>query len=213
MRNVFSLLVFVLFYNVAFSQIETCPKGGYANLQGVLEKTPCSDFNVEIERRSKGKIKMVAGNDYQLNPIDKSVKKKFLKNELYAYSDGDSLLLNCKKYEIQFWYSMIEAENDDYFLFRAGLPSNFERYGLEASNLPYMFGGIIAGISAAKRALIRLPYILDKEKDEVYIVSEENILEYIGDNQGLKEQFANELEKGDVDTLMRYLTEWVNSSK
>lgn len=213
MRNIFSLFVLALCCNAAFSQLETYPKGAYASLQEVLEKTPSSDFDVEIERRSKGKIKMVAGNDYQLNPIDKSVKKKFLKKELYAYSDGSSLFLNGKKYEIQFWYCKIEAENDDYLVFRAGLPSNFERYGLEASNLPYMFGGIIAGISAAKRALIRLPYILDKKKDEAYIVSEDDILEYIGGNQDLKEQYDSEPEKGDVDVLMKYLTEWVNSSK
>ncbi|KAB5484724.1 DUF6563 family protein [Flagellimonas hadalis] len=212
MRNSISLFILALFCNITFAQMESYPKGGYANLQEVFDKTPSSEFNVEIERRSKGKIKMVAGNDYQLNPIDKLVKNKFLKNELYAYSDGSILLLNCKKYEIQFWYSKIEAENDNYFVFRAGLPSNFERYGLEASNLPYMFGGIISGISAAKRALIRLPYILDKKSEEVYIVSEEDILEYIGDNKDLKEKYVNEPQKGDVDILMRYLIEWVNSS-
>ena len=73
-----------------------------------MNKKPSENFNVELEKRSKGKIKMNGGNDYQLNPVDKNVKKKILKREVYAFSDGTDLFLNSFKHELQFWYSKVE---------------------------------------------------------------------------------------------------------
>lgn len=212
MRTQFAHLLLFLFCLPIFAQNTTYPEGGYATLQELLNRTPTDQYSVEVEERSQGKIKMNGGNDFQLNPLDKSVKKSFLRNELLAYSDGVNLLINGYPYEIQVWYAKVEAENAQYFIFRAGLPSNFKRYGLEPSQMQYMFGGIISGIGAAKRALIRVPYILDKETDTMHLLSEENILSFIGDNASLAEQFANEPEKGNVDTLMRYLTAWVNGN-
>ena len=61
------------------AQTESYPTGIYMNFQEVMNKKPSENFNVELEKRSKGKIKMNGGNDYQLNPVDKNVKKKILK--------------------------------------------------------------------------------------------------------------------------------------
>ncbi|NAY92964.1 hypothetical protein GTQ34_13655 [Muricauda sp. JGD-17] len=210
MKNVFPLLVLILICNKLSAQTESYPKGGYASFQEVLERSPSADYNLEIEKRSEGKIWMSAGNDYQLNPLEKSVKKKYLRKELHAYADGTDLYLNGYKYEIQFWYSKVEAENDECFLFRAGLPSNFERYGIETSALPNMFGGIFAGLSAGKRALIRVPYILYKETEEVYLITDKDLMHYMGDDKDLWERYTNDSEKNDIDILMRYLSEWVN---
>ena len=196
-----------------FAQSTTYPEGGYATLQELLNRMPTAQYKVEVEQRSEGRIKMNGGNDYQLNPMDKSVKKSFLRNKLIAYSDGADLLINGYPYEIQTWYGKVEAENSQYFVFRAGLPSNFKRYGLEPSKMNSMFGGIIAGIGAAKRALIRVPYLLEKDTDAMHLISEENILSFIGDDATLAEQFVNEPEKGNVDTLMRYLTIWVQAKR
>jgi len=108
------------------------------------------DLFVEIlslkELRTKGKIKMNGGNDYQLNPVDKNVKRKVLKKQVYAYSDGNDLFLNSFKHELQFWYSKVEGENENYFVFNAGIPMNMKRYGMESSDISYMFGGIISGL-------------------------------------------------------------------
>lgn len=44
------------------------------SFQEVKEKKPSENYTVELEKISKGKIKMNGGNDYQLNPVNKNVK-------------------------------------------------------------------------------------------------------------------------------------------
>lgn len=202
-------LLLVINYSIK-AQMETYPRGIYMSFQEVKEKNPSENYTVELEKRSKGKIKMNGGNDYQLNPVNKNVKKKVLKRQVYAYSDGNDLFLNSLKHELQFWYSKVDGENDNYFIFNAGVPMNMKRYGMEPSNISYMFGGIIAGFSAAKKALIRLPYIMDKNTQDVILVSEKNIRELMRESTDLIEEYEKETEKDNVETITKYLLKWVN---
>lgn len=209
MKYLFIAITFSLFINFLNAQQETYPKGLYMNLDEVLEKSPSENFNIELEKRSKGKIKMVGGNDYQLNPIDKNVKKKFLRKDVYAYSDGTNLYINSFIHELFLWYSKVEADSNQYILFKAAIPQKPEDYGIESSNFPNMFGGIIGGISAAKRALIRLPYILDKENNKVILVSESNVRDFIGNSPELLSEFENEPDKNNSEVIFEYLSRWM----
>lgn len=213
MKNL-ALITFLVVINYSLkAQTETYPKGIYMSLQEIIDKNPSENYTVELEKRSKGKIKMNGGNDYQLNPVDKNVKKKVLKRQVYAYSDGNDLFLNSFKHELQFWYSKVDGENDNYFVFNAGIPMNMKRYGMESSDISYMFGGIIAGFSAAKRALIRLPYVMDKNTQEVILISEKNIRELMSESTDLITKYEKETEKNNVETLTKYLSKWVNEKQ
>ena len=190
------LFIFLIVINYTLkAQIEKYPKGIYMSFQEVLDKNPSENYTVELEKRTKGKIKMNGGNDYQLNPVNKNVKKKILKREVYAYSNGTDLFLNSFKHELQFWYSKVDGENDNYFVFNAGIPMNLKKYEMESSDISYMFGGIIAGFSAAKRALIRLPYLMDKNTQEVILVSEKNIRKLINESPDLIMEYEEETKK------------------
>ena len=204
-----ALFIFLIIINYTLkAQTEKYPKGIYMRFQEVIDKNPSENDTVELEKRTKGK--MNGGNDYQLNPVDKNVKRKVLKKQVYAYSDGNDLVLNSFKHELQFWYSKVEGENENYFVFNAGIPMNMKRYGMESSDISYMFGGIISGFSAAKRALIRLPYLMDKNTQEVILVSEKNIRDLIGESSDLVMEYEKETEKDNVETLTKYLTKWIN---
>ena len=206
-----TLIIFLVIINYSIkAQTDTYPKGNYMNFQEIKDKNSSKNYVVELEKRSKGKIKMNGGNDYQLNPIDKNVKKNVLKKQVYAYSDGNDLYLNSFKHELQFWYSKVDAENENYFVFNAGIPMNMKRYGMKSSDISYMFGGIIAGFSAAKKALIRLPYVMDKNTQEVILVSEKNIRELMSESTDLIAEYETETEKDNVETLTKYLLKWVN---
>ena len=206
-----ALFIFLIIINYTLkAQTEKYPKGIYMRFQEVIDKNPSENDTVELEKRTKGKIKMNGGNDYQLNPVDKNVKRKVLKKQVYAHSDGNDLFLNSFKHELQFWYSKVEGENENYFVFNAGIPMNMKRYGMESSDISYMFGGIISGFSAAKRALIRLPYLMDKNTQEVILVSEKNIRDLIGESSDLVMEYEKETEKDNVETLTKYLTKWIN---
>ncbi|MFK7905309.1 MAG: DUF6563 family protein [Chitinophagales bacterium] len=209
MKNTLFLVAILMFNVQVKPQNDAYPKGLYMNFQEVVEKSPSQHYDVELEERTKGKIKMNGGNDYQLNTITDNVKKKFLKRDVYAYSDGTDLYINCLKYELQLWYSKIEGENEKYFLFKAGIPMFPKDYGMKNTDISYMFG-LIGAFSAAKKALIRLPYLLNKESQEVILVSEKNITEVIGSSLELAMEFDKETEKEDVEVLSKYLLKWIN---
>lgn len=211
MRNVILVFLFICLNNAVYAQTESYPQGLYMDLQEVFDKKPSGDHSVELEERSAGKIKMNGGNDYQINSVDKAVKRAFLFKEVYAYSEGSDLYLNCYKYELQAWYTRVEGENQKYFFFKAGIPMNAKRYGFESSDLSNMFGGVFAAFGAAKRAMIRLPYLLDKDSQQAVLVSHKNIRDYIGTSPQLVDDYEKEQEKDNVDVISGYLLKWIQT--
>lgn len=210
MRIIVSVILLAVLCHPLYAQMENYPKGLYMNIQEVFDKKPSEDYNVELEKRSSGKIKMNGGNDYQINSEDKAVKRSFLLKDVYAYSEGSELYLNCFKYELQYWYTKIEGENNKYFFFRAGIPMNPQRHGLKSSELSNMFG-VFGAFGAAKRAMIRLPYLLDKASQDVVLVSDKNIRDYIGSSKYLIDEYENEQDKNDVDVISNYLLKWMQN--
>ena len=209
------VLTALIILNVTINAQDTVyPEGMYMTFQEIIDKTPSKNYKVQLEKRSKGKIKMNGGNDFQINPINKNVKKKTLKKEVIAYSDGSDLYINGLVYQLQFWYSRVEAENDKYFVFRAGIPMNPARYGIKSMNdYSIMFGGIIGGFGAAKRALIRLPYVMDKETKEPVLVSEENIDDFIDPNSDLYKTYSKAQNKDEIDLILKHLIMWINKGE
>ena len=203
--------MFIFLTNAVVAQTENYPQGLYMNLQEVLDKAPSGKHSVELEERSAGKIKMNGGNDYQINSAEKAVKRAFLFKEVYAYSEGSDLYLNCYKHELQAWYTRVEGENQKYFFFKAGIPMNAKRYGFESSDLSNMFGGVFAAFGAAKRAMIRLPYLLDKDSQEAVLVSQKNIRDYIKTSPQLIDDYEKEQEKDNVDVISGYLLKWIQT--
>lgn len=211
MKNLILISAFVCFSLCMNAQTATYPEGIYMDFKEVIDKAPSKHLNVELEHRSTGKIKMNGGNDYQLNAIDKDVKRTFFLKDVYAYSDGTDLYNNCFKYELQYWYAKVEGENSDYFFFKAGIPMNPKKYGFESSDLSNMFGGVFAAFGAAKRALIRLPYLLDKDTQEAVLISEKNIRDYIGSSTALGNAYEQEQKKNDVEVISTYLLKWMGN--
>ena len=59
----------------------------------ILQNKPSANYNVALEKRTEGEIKMNGGNDYQLNALDNSTNRGQLKKEVEGYSDGENLYL------------------------------------------------------------------------------------------------------------------------
>ena len=115
------------------------------NLKEMLEKQPSNQIHLDIEERTEGDIVMMGGNDFKLISGDKSVKKRSIKREIWAYSDGKNLYVNCFQFDCQFWYAKVEVEGEK-LQFHAGISMN------EAT-----MGGAIGGaVAATKRYLYQL---------------------------------------------------------
>ena len=207
MKNI--LIIFcIIYFTTSFSQENNYPKGIYMNFDEVINKRPSKDYNVELEKRSVAKIKMNGGNDYQLNSRDKSVKRKVLKKQVYAYSDGNKLYLNCFKHKVQTWYSEILSDQD-YFIFKASIPLQTQKFNYkikELTNGKFIgFGGAFTGM---KLAMLRFPYILNKKTQKVSLITNKNIRDFISSNRVLLSRYEKEPNKNDLDIIMSYIIEW-----
>ena len=106
MKSVLTLFAQILVL-CTFGQT-TYPKGVYLSFEEIKTKSPGLEVELDVERRTRGEIKMNGGNDYKLFKSDKSIPKKTIKKEYYAYSDGDSLYINCIHYRVVL---LVEVKN------------------------------------------------------------------------------------------------------
>jgi hypothetical protein len=205
MRNTIITLLLVFSINT-FGQTKY-QKGIYLSFEEITQNKPSANYNVELEKRTEGEIKMNGGNDYQLNAIDKSTNRSQLKKEVEAYSDGENLYINCKKLKLYSWYSKVLSDKK-YFVFSGALPENYKDYGIELSELSNMFGAVGGALSGMKLALLRFPYILDKANQKLTLVSSKNINEIFSNDKIILEKFNQDPEKNKMETILKYLVEW-----
>jgi hypothetical protein len=182
-------------------------KGFYRTFDEILQNKPSADYNVELEKRGDGKIKLNGGNDFQLNALDNTIKRSNLKNDFEAYSDGENLYLNCAKLKLFFWYAKVVSDKK-YFVFSAAFPQNFKDYGLKMDELSFMFGGIGGAFSGMELAMLRFPYILDKTNQKLTLVSSKNINEIFSNDKIILERYNNDEEKDKLEIILKYLSEW-----
>lgn len=205
MRNTIIVLLLVFSSNT-FGQTKY-QKGIYLSFEEILQNKPSANYNVALEKRTEGEIKMNGGNDYQLNALDKSTNRGQLKKEVEAYSDGENLYINCKKLKLYTWYSKVLSDKK-YFVFSGALPENYKEYGIELSQLSNMFGAVGGALSGMKLALLRFPYILDKTNHKLTLVSSKNINEIFSNDNIILEKFNQDPDKNKMETILKYLVEW-----
>lgn len=205
MRNTIIVLLLVFSSNT-FGQTKY-QKGIYLSFEEILQNKPSANYNVALEKRTEGEIKMNGGNDYQLNALDKSTNRSQLKKEVEAYSDGENLYINCKKLKLYTWYSKVLSDKK-YFVFSGALPENYKEYGIELSQLSNMFGAVGGALNGMKLALLRFPYILDKTNHKLTLVSSKNINEIFSNDTIILEKFNQDPDKNKMETILKYLVEW-----
>ena len=205
MKRTLITLILILSIN-SYSQ-NKYQKGIYLTFEEVLQNKPNANYNVELEIRTEREIKMNGGNDYQLNALDNSTNRSQLKKDVEAYSDGQNLYLNCKKLKLYTWYSKVLSDKK-YFVFSGALPENYKDYGIELSELPNMFGVIGGALSGMKLALLRFPYILEKNNQKLTLISSKNINEILANDKIILEKYNQDSEKNKMETILKYLVEW-----
>lgn len=198
-----SIIVIVTTAFVAFGQQHTYPKGAYMSFEEIVDKTPSQQYALEVEKRTKGDIKMVGGNDYKIISADKAIKTKIIKKEMWAYSDGDTLYLNCFQYKVQPWYAKVISDGD-YLVFRGGLSQHMDEQKKQME-IGFYFGAIGGAMAGAKMAMLRFLYVVEKETNEIFTVTPEFLEELLGNNAELLSRFNQESNKESEEILLKYL--------
>ena len=189
---------------LSHGQEEKYPKGVYMSFEEVINKSPSKFYNLLIEKRSKSEIRMQGGNDYRLFTNNNLVKIKVIKKDIWAYSDGENLYLNGWNIKIQHSYVKVESDKN-YFVFIAGLPNDY----LNNSNeFGLMFGAIVGGISAAKRALLRYNYIFDKNTQRIKTVTSKKMENLLFRNPDVLTRYKQEKDKSNIEIIKKYLIEF-----
>lgn len=179
------------------------PKGWYMSFEEIKTKSPSKNYELEIEKRTNSDIKMNGGNDYKLISPDKTVKRKVLKKEIFAFSTGDSLYINCLPYKLQSWYSNIISDGE-YFVFTAGIPMD-ETMQSKEMQAGMAFGAVGGAFAGASLAMRRFLYILNLETNNVEMVDVEVMNKALKDYPELLDQYNSESKKSEVLTQIDYL--------
>ncbi len=204
MNKVILIIIFLaVTFSFTFAQPQKYPKGAYMSFDEIVSKTPSEQYDLEVIKRTAGDIKMVGGNDYKIESKDKSVKKSVLKKDMWAYSDGDTLYLNCFQYKVQPWYSRVLSDGD-YLVIRAGLSQQSDEQKAQMQ-MGYYFGAIGGAIAGAKLAMLRFLYVIDKNTNEIFTVTPESLENLLSGNKDLSFQFRNETEKESEEILLKYV--------
>ena len=203
MEKLLFTLITIVFFSFNVTAQQSYPKGGYMSFDEILKKKPSQPFELEVTKRTQGDIVMYGGNDYKVVSPDKSVSKKIIKKEIWAYSDGDSLYINCFQYQTQFWYANLISDGK-YLVFKGGLSMNAAEQKKQMQ-MGYYFGAVGGAIQGAKLAKLRFIYIIDKKENKVITVTPEILEELLGDDPELLTQYRNEEDKQAEDILVKYL--------
>lgn len=166
--------------NIALSQI--FPRGLYMSWQEVREHKPSMDCEVEVVRRSKFDITMMGGNDYTL--LNKSISSKILKKKACAYSDGDTLYLNCRNLKAQPLYAKVYGYGK-YLLFDAGYSKSTETFDVKLKEMfvGYMFGILGGAILGGVQANQRFSYAFDMDACKLYYVDVDFLAHALADSE------------------------------
>lgn len=147
------IMISVLTFMLLQTGVSLCqtsyPAGAYMNLKEISEKQPSSQIHLTVRARTEGDIVMMGGNDYKPISEDRSVKNKTIKKEMWAYSDGKDLYINCFQFDCQFWYAKVESEGRK-LQFYAGIPTK------EAATASATGGAIGGAVAATIRYLYEL---------------------------------------------------------
>ncbi|MGV8093510.1 MAG: DUF6563 family protein [Mangrovibacterium sp.] len=187
------------------AQTSIYPKGAYMNIDEIKSKSPSKALDLKVIRRTPGDIKMAGGNDYKLDTDDKTIQGKTLRKELWAYSDGDTLYLNCLQYKLQLWYAAV-ISSGRYLVFKGGIPADNKMYKSEMQVTAVAFGAIGGAIAEAKLAMMRFLYALDLEINTVKMIVPETLKSLLADRPELLEQYKQEQTPEDETVLIKYLT-------
>lgn len=178
------------------------PKGVYMSLQEFISKKPSQNYNLVVEKRTMGDIKMNGGNDFKLLSINNEIDKKFIKTKIWGYSDGNTFYLNCFQYKTQNWYAELISDGK-YMVFYGGLSQKVDLQKKQIKSIPTI-GPIGGGIQGAKLATLRFLYVIDKENNNLYHITTETIKEVLKLDSELLNLYEKEVEKND-DILVKYL--------
>lgn len=174
---------------------EKYPKGLYMSYEEIVNKTPSVMDTVVVKKRTSFDIAMVGGNDYELK--SPTITKKVLKKKAFAYSDGDTLYINCIKYGAQPWYAKV-SDAGKYLVFSAAMSKESVRAGnTNPLIMSFMFGALGGALGGAMSAQERYVYTVELKENKFDIVTLD-FLDVVLKDRDVYEEFQRDREGAEL---------------
>ena len=168
-KLIFLLLVALLVLTQNLAAQQQYPRGIYMSFEEIQNKQPSLSDSAVVKKRNEFDISMVGGNDYRIKSSDKAIKE-ILKCKAWAYSDGDTLYINCRQYKAQSWYAKVLSYGD-YLLFDAGMSKLTKNENGGAVAAGVMFGALGGALGGAAMAQMRFPYALEVRTNTLHLIT------------------------------------------
>ncbi len=176
----------------------------YRTIRDYIHDQADTARGIRIEKRSRGQIYMVGGNDYKIKSANKKLNTA-IKKEVWAVKADDSLYLNCSLLQLGLWYAYAEEINEKLY-FTAAITMNREERQRMA--LVGAFGGpVAAGLAGGDLALQRFYYVMNLKTGQSRYLSRAEMLQTLHSYPELTEKYKKERKPENMDTLKYYLTE------
>ena len=162
------LLIVLLSLTQNVTAQQQYPRGIYISFEEIQNRQPSLPDSANVKKRSGFDISMNGGNDYKIISLDNAINK-ILKRKAWAYSDGDTLYINCRQYKAQKWYAKVLSYGD-YLLFDAGM-SKLTKKENGAAAAGVMFGAIGGAMAGAAMAQMRFPYAIEVKTNTLHLIT------------------------------------------
>ncbi len=182
-----------------FAQLPKYPKGIYFKFKDLKTGKPSNDISVEIDKTSLGGRLLWNKNDYKLISKDPDVVKSVLRRDVFAYSDGDSLYINCKPHHLHSGYTPITSQSGPYLFFSV----------IQGSPSAIIPAAGIATIGEANG--VRFLYYLDSNTGEVDRLNQDMMNYLLADHVELYDLYKKEKFYDREDVLLNYIKLLENS--
>lgn len=168
MKQLFITLIAIFLFSIEAMSQNRYPQGLYMSFDEIRQHQPSVLCSLQVVRRSNFDISMNGGNDYKIESDDKAYKKS-IKKKAWAYSDGDTLYINCLKFKAQPWYAKVDGYGK-YLLFYGGISTQVNEY-FKTSLASFMFGIVGGAIASASAAHLRYYYAVDTDTGKMNLIT------------------------------------------
>ena len=200
----FKLLTLLLLINhLAISQIKTTFKEGvYTKIENLKSNSPDYQYNFIVTKKDSTKIKSNGGNLYELTTDSDTIKKKFIRKELFSYVKNDSVFINGLPLGISTDYCLA-LTTGTFIVFEGSMTNELQNQKVMPAAI--MFGAIGAAVATTKVNKESYNYILSLNTGNVRYLSSEYVEAVLAKHVFLLNDYLTEPHKDATHIMIKYI--------
>lgn len=175
------------------------PQGCYMSFAEMRNRTPSLHCTLQVEERDPDAKTLLGGNDFQISGGGKCISKKEIKDEMWAYSDGAKMYVNCKRFRHRDAYALALTCGRFIAFYENGTESGMNAAGA---------GGVIGyGLAETfgKGAIDRALNLIDLKTSKLFLLDRPFLTHTLDSFPDLQEKYQKEPGNDRDSIMLRYV--------